>query len=94
MFWLQLIPSYRGVALTYLSRLSVLDDIVVTPDERHAFRGLLSRQDLPLDFAKIRLELRFIRNLPVPEELLVCSRSICESSALDALCSFATYSTK
>ena len=51
----------------------MLDDVVVTPDERHAFRGLLLRPDLPIDFAKIRLELRFIRNLPVPEELLVCS---------------------
>ncbi|XP_069353601.1 leucine-rich repeat-containing protein 43 [Eulemur rufifrons] len=37
---LALVPYYRGFTIDTLSRLCVLDDITVSPNEKHQFRGL------------------------------------------------------
>ncbi|XP_007936443.1 leucine-rich repeat-containing protein 43 [Orycteropus afer afer] len=41
-----LVPYYRGLTVDSLARLCVLDDITVTPNEKHQFRGLSSNGDL------------------------------------------------
>lgn len=37
---LALVPYYRGFTVDSLARLCVLDDITVSPNEKHQFRGL------------------------------------------------------
>ena len=37
---LALLPYYRGFTIDSLSQLCVLDDITVSPSEKHQFRGL------------------------------------------------------
>lgn len=37
---LALVPYYRGFTIDSLSQLCVLDDITVSPSEKHQFRGL------------------------------------------------------
>lgn len=39
---LALVPYYRGFTVDSLARLCVLDDITVSPSEKHQFRGLNS----------------------------------------------------
>ncbi|XP_021568881.1 leucine-rich repeat-containing protein 43 [Carlito syrichta] len=43
---LALVPYYRGLTIDSLAWLCVLDDITVTPNERHQFRGLSLSGDL------------------------------------------------
>ncbi|XP_032743018.1 leucine-rich repeat-containing protein 43 isoform X1 [Rattus rattus] len=43
---LALVPYYRGFTVDSLARLCVLDDITVSPSEKHQFRGLNSHGDL------------------------------------------------
>lgn len=44
MLYLQLIPGYRGYTVDSLRKLSVLDDIMISADERHYFKGLARRR--------------------------------------------------
>lgn len=37
---LALVPYYRGFTVDSLTRLCVLDDVTVSPSEKHQFRGL------------------------------------------------------
>lgn len=37
---LALVPYYRGLTIDSLAQLCVLDDITVSPNEKHLFRGL------------------------------------------------------
>ncbi|XP_006865550.1 PREDICTED: leucine-rich repeat-containing protein 43 [Chrysochloris asiatica] len=43
---LALVPYYRGLTIDTLSRLCVLDDITVSPNEKHQFQGLSISGDL------------------------------------------------
>ncbi|VCW91057.1 unnamed protein product [Gulo gulo] len=43
---LALVPYYRGFTIDSLSRLCVLDDVTVSPSEKHQFRGLSHSGDL------------------------------------------------
>ncbi|XP_055461993.1 leucine-rich repeat-containing protein 43 [Psammomys obesus] len=43
---LALVPYYRGFTVDSLARLCVLDDITVSPNEKHQFRGLSIQGDL------------------------------------------------
>ncbi|XP_028621836.1 leucine-rich repeat-containing protein 43 isoform X1 [Grammomys surdaster] len=43
---LALVPYYRGFTIDSLARLCVLDDITVSPNEKHQFRGLSTHGDL------------------------------------------------
>lgn len=38
---LALLPGYRGFTIDSLPKLCALDDILITPDERHGFVGLV-----------------------------------------------------
>ncbi|KAK7475045.1 hypothetical protein BaRGS_00033726 [Batillaria attramentaria] len=66
---LSLIPGYRGYTIDSLRRLSVLDDIRISADERHHFKGLARRREYILDEAKVSLEVSYLKGVPTPEEI-------------------------
>ena len=43
-----MIPSYRGFSIDGLSRLTSFDDVIITADERHGFRGMARRPEVRL----------------------------------------------
>ncbi|XP_045152777.1 leucine-rich repeat-containing protein 43 [Echinops telfairi] len=50
---LALVPYYRGLTIDTLSRLCVLDDTTVSPNEKHLFRGLNVNADLLVHEAQL-----------------------------------------
>ncbi|XP_075389653.1 leucine-rich repeat-containing protein 43 [Tenrec ecaudatus] len=50
---LALVPYYRGLTIDTLSRLCVLDDTTVSPNEKHVFRGLNVNADLLVHEAQL-----------------------------------------
>ncbi|XP_078335232.1 uncharacterized protein LOC111135443 isoform X1 [Crassostrea virginica] len=66
---LSLIPGYRGYTIDSLRKLSILDDIMISADEKHHYKGLARRREYILDEAKISLEVTYIKGVPMPEEL-------------------------
>ncbi|XP_029778135.1 leucine-rich repeat-containing protein 43 isoform X1 [Suricata suricatta] len=50
---LALLPYYRGLTVDSLARLCVLDDITVSPSEKHQFRGLSHSGDLLAHVAQL-----------------------------------------
>lgn len=66
---LSLIPGYRGYTVDSLRKLSILDDIMISADERHYFKGLARRREHILDEAKVILGLSYIKGIPVPDEI-------------------------
>jgi hypothetical protein len=49
-FIFQLIPGYRGYTVDSLRKLSILDDIMISADERHYFKGLARRRGIAFFF--------------------------------------------
>lgn len=43
---LQLIPGYRGYTIDSLRKLSILDDIMISADEKHHYKGLARRRGI------------------------------------------------
>ncbi|XP_041348975.1 leucine-rich repeat-containing protein 43-like isoform X2 [Gigantopelta aegis] len=66
---LSLIPGYRGYIIDVMRKLSILDDISISADEKHHFKGLARRKEYILDEAKIILEVSTLKGLPMPEEI-------------------------
>ncbi|XP_021349907.1 leucine-rich repeat-containing protein 43-like isoform X3 [Mizuhopecten yessoensis] len=66
---LSLIAGYRGYTIDSMRKLSVLDDIMISADERHHYKGLAKRREYILDEAKVTLHVSYIKGLPVPEEV-------------------------
>ncbi|XP_025090647.1 leucine-rich repeat-containing protein 43-like isoform X2 [Pomacea canaliculata] len=66
---LTLIPGYRGYIIDNLHCLTILDDIRISADEKHHFKGLARRREYILDEAKVMLEVKYLKGLPVPEEV-------------------------
>ncbi|KAL3856249.1 hypothetical protein ACJMK2_011024 [Sinanodonta woodiana] len=66
---LALIPGYRGYTIDCLRKLSILDDIMISADERHHFKGLARRREYILDEAKVTFEVICIKGVPIPDEL-------------------------
>ncbi|XP_033748327.1 leucine-rich repeat-containing protein 43-like isoform X3 [Pecten maximus] len=66
---LSLIAGYRGYTIDSMRKLSVLDDIMISADERHHYKGLAKRREYILDEAKVTLQVSYIKGLPVPEEV-------------------------
>ncbi|KAL8583032.1 hypothetical protein ACOMHN_051196 [Nucella lapillus] len=66
---LSLIPGYRGYTIDSLRKLSVLDDIRISADERHHFKGLARRREYILDEAKVALEVTYLKGVPLPDEI-------------------------
>ena len=44
MFNLQLVPGYRGYTIDSLRLLDILDDVPISADEKHHFKGLAKRR--------------------------------------------------
>ncbi|RUS71369.1 hypothetical protein EGW08_020865 [Elysia chlorotica] len=66
---LSLVPGYRGYTIDCLRRLTVLDDIHISADEKHHFKGLARRREFILDEAKVQINVSYIKGLPCPEEI-------------------------
>ncbi|XP_064612795.1 LOW QUALITY PROTEIN: leucine-rich repeat-containing protein 43-like [Liolophura sinensis] len=66
---LSLIPGYRGYTVDSLRKLTILDDLMITADEKHHFKGLARRREFILDEAKVFLEVHYIKGIPMPDEL-------------------------
>lgn len=66
---LSLIPGYRGYTIDSMRNLSLLDDIRISADEWHHFKGLARRKEYILDEAKVELEVSYLKNVPVPDEV-------------------------
>ena len=61
----QLMPSYRGYTVDSLGGLTSLDDVIITADERHDFKGLNKRgTELLKNEARLTIKLPFVRGLP------------------------------
>ncbi|MGH0147912.1 UNVERIFIED_CONTAM: hypothetical protein FKN15_011205 [Acipenser sinensis] len=63
---LALTPSYRGFLVDSLSKLALLDDVRVLPDERHHFKGLAKRKELIVDEAKVIVSIGTVQGIPNP----------------------------
>ncbi|KAL5016013.1 hypothetical protein ScPMuIL_005602 [Solemya velum] len=66
---LSLIPGYRGYTVDSLRKLNILDDVMISADERHRYKGLARRREYILDEAKFCLEVSYVKGIPVPEEI-------------------------
>lgn len=66
---LSLVPGYRGYTIDCLRRLTVLDDIHISADEKHHFKGLARRREFILDEAKVQICVSYVKGLPCPEEI-------------------------
>nr|XP_023395020.1 leucine-rich repeat-containing protein 43 [Loxodonta africana] len=60
---LALVPYYRGLTVDTLSRLCVLDDITVSPNEKHQFRGLSINGDLLAHEAQLVVTIGNVRGV-------------------------------
>lgn len=67
----QLVPGYRGFTIDSIKKLSYLDDISVSADERHQYRGLSRRREYILDEAKITFSVQVLKGVLMPEEIKV-----------------------
>ncbi|XP_059510822.1 leucine-rich repeat-containing protein 43-like [Stegostoma tigrinum] len=59
-------PYYRGFTIDILQNLVSLDDILISPDERHHFKGIASRQDFIAPEAKVTIEIEKVTGIPNP----------------------------
>ncbi|XP_075254027.1 leucine-rich repeat-containing protein 43-like isoform X2 [Convolutriloba macropyga] len=64
-----LMPSYRGYTIDSLGNLTSLDDVIITADERHDFKGMNKRSELLKNEARITVKIPFVRGIPNPAEL-------------------------
>uniref|UniRef100_A0A2K6CG83 Leucine rich repeat containing 43 n=1 Tax=Macaca nemestrina TaxID=9545 RepID=A0A2K6CG83_MACNE len=60
---LALVPYYRGLTIDSLAQLCVLDDITVSPNEKHLFRGLSLNGDLLAQEAQFVVTIGNIRGV-------------------------------
>ncbi|CAD7674470.1 unnamed protein product [Nyctereutes procyonoides] len=61
---LGLVPYYRGFTIDSLSRLCVLDDITVSPNEKYLFRGLSHHGDLLACEAQLVVTIGNVKGVP------------------------------
>ncbi|NWU51791.1 LRC43 protein, partial [Dromas ardeola] len=61
-----LIPTYRGFLVDSLTKLSILDDIHIGPDERHQFHGLARQPELIRSEARVVVSIGKIKGVPDP----------------------------
>ncbi|XP_053442963.1 leucine-rich repeat-containing protein 43 [Nycticebus coucang] len=60
---LALVPYYRGFTIDSLSRLCVLDDVTVSPNEKHQFRGLSLHGDFLAHEAQLVVTIGNVRGV-------------------------------
>ncbi|XP_022085876.1 leucine-rich repeat-containing protein 43-like isoform X2 [Acanthaster planci] len=66
---LALIPGYRGFIIDSLRSLSILDDLGISADEKHHFKGLARKLEFILDEAKVTVKIGMVTGVPMPPEL-------------------------
>lgn len=66
---LALVPGYRGYAIDSIRQLTILDDIRISADEKHFFKGLSKLKDVPVDEAQIMVSIKTIKGVKVPPEI-------------------------
>ena len=64
-----MIPGYRGYTLDVLRELMIFDDVSVTADERHRFKGLARRKENIRKEALLSVCFETLGGAPMPEEL-------------------------
>ena len=73
---LQLMPSYRGFTIDSIQNLTSFDDIIITADEKHDFKGMCKRSEVLKNEARVSLKIPFVKGLPNPVELDEVTKSI------------------
>ena len=68
---LQMVPGYRGYTLDVLRDLMIFDDVSVTADERHRFKGLARRKENIRNETILNISIETLGGIPMPEELQV-----------------------
>ncbi|XP_066466093.1 leucine-rich repeat-containing protein 43 [Tiliqua scincoides] len=63
---LALLPGYRGFTIDSLPKLCALDDVLITPDERHNFLGLVRNPELVGHKTNLLVTIGKIRGVPNP----------------------------
>ncbi|CAK8694317.1 unnamed protein product [Clavelina lepadiformis] len=66
---LSLIPGYRGHTIDALRELTILDDVQISADEKHHFKGLGKKKELILDEACLTVTIESLSGIPMPDEL-------------------------
>ncbi|TMS03734.1 Leucine-rich repeat-containing protein 43 [Larimichthys crocea] len=70
-----LASCYPGFTVDSLPRLSYLDTLQISPDERHRFRGLAKMSDLTVDRASATVSIGRMRGIPDPLSADNCTNS-------------------
>ncbi|XP_038645756.1 leucine-rich repeat-containing protein 43-like [Scyliorhinus canicula] len=63
---LALLPNYRGFILDDLQNLVSLDDVLISPDERHHFKGISKHRDFIVPDARVTINIGKVRGIPNP----------------------------
>ncbi|GCC24018.1 hypothetical protein chiPu_0002417 [Chiloscyllium punctatum] len=63
---LALFPYYRGFTIDILQNLVSLDDVLISLDERHHFKGIASHQDFIAPETKVTIEIGKVTGIPNP----------------------------
>lgn len=66
---LALVPGYRGYTIDSIRQLTILDDIRISADEKHFFKGLSKLKEVPVDEAQVTISVRNIKGVKMPEEV-------------------------
>uniref|UniRef100_A0A8C5WRQ8 Leucine rich repeat containing 43 n=1 Tax=Laticauda laticaudata TaxID=8630 RepID=A0A8C5WRQ8_LATLA len=61
-----LLPGYRGFTIDSLPHISVFDDVIITPEERHNFLNLATFPEILLSDAQLIVTLGKMRGVPNP----------------------------
>lgn len=64
-----LVPGYRGYTIDSIRQLTILDDIRISADEKHFFKGLSKLKDVPVDEAQVIISIKNIKGVKMPEEI-------------------------
>nr|XP_002125292.2 leucine-rich repeat-containing protein 43-like [Ciona intestinalis] len=67
---MSLIPGYRGHVVDALKELVVFDDVHISADEKHHYKGLGKKKELILDEAQLTVHFKGLNGIPIPAELV------------------------
>ncbi|XP_078409003.1 leucine-rich repeat-containing protein 43-like [Cetorhinus maximus] len=63
---LALLPNYRGFIIDTLQNLISLDDVLISPDERHHFKGIAKQHDFVVPVSQITIDIGKVTGIPRP----------------------------
>ncbi|XP_067911596.1 leucine-rich repeat-containing protein 43-like [Heterodontus francisci] len=61
-----LLPNYRGFTIDSLQNLVSLDDVLITPHERHQFKDISKRQDFIVNDSEVTIDIGKVTGIPNP----------------------------